>query len=176
MVISSSEMLVDPTANTPLKISVFPVANLMKVKDHSSWTPPLKLTEREDEIVRKKGTVLVLGRSGTGKTLTVCNRMSKDKGEWDEEANGRDVRQLFVSRTKRLCHFVEKLRTSSGDDTTGSMFLTIDELVDNLLEEFQTLDPETVEDVRRFRDQKGRVDYRVFEDTYWSQVQKMRRS
>lgn len=59
-------VLLDVFGNVPLK--------LYEVKFHSisdiandSWTPKLYLTDEERDVVEAKGTVLVLGRSGTGK-------------------------------------------------------------------------------------------------------------
>ena len=35
----------------------------------TSWTPQMSLTDEERKVVEAKGTVLLLGRSGTGKTI-----------------------------------------------------------------------------------------------------------
>lgn len=35
----------------------------------TSWTPQMSLTDEELKVVEAKGTVLLLGRSGTGKTI-----------------------------------------------------------------------------------------------------------
>ncbi len=67
--------MIDPEGNIPMKLNKVFYENIDKLED-SDWTPPLHLTteEREDT----KGTVLVLGRSGTGKTVCICNRMDYD--------------------------------------------------------------------------------------------------
>ena len=43
------------------------------------WTPQMHLTREEKEVVEAKGTVLLLGRSGTGKTVCIINRMEYDR-------------------------------------------------------------------------------------------------
>jgi hypothetical protein len=63
-------VLLDVFGNVPLK--------LYEVKFHSisdiandSWTPKLYLTDEERDVVEAEGTVLVLGRSGTGKVSRI---------------------------------------------------------------------------------------------------------
>jgi hypothetical protein len=58
--------MLDPRGNTPLKLYNVGFHDLDKLLDNV-WNPPLHLTEAEREIVETNGTVLVLGRSGTGK-------------------------------------------------------------------------------------------------------------
>ena len=61
-------VILDPLGNVPLK--VYEVHRDEMVKDvASTWVPRLHLTKEEREIVETKGTVLLLGRSGTGKTV-----------------------------------------------------------------------------------------------------------
>jgi len=63
-------VLLDVFGNVPLK--------LYEVKFHSIsdiandlWTPILYLTDEERDVVEAEGTVLVLGRSGTGKVSSI---------------------------------------------------------------------------------------------------------
>ena len=66
------EVLIDIFGNTPLKIYDVNFSAINEItKD--SWTPRLHLTEEERDIVEADGTVLVLGRSGTGKTICICS-------------------------------------------------------------------------------------------------------
>jgi hypothetical protein len=44
--------------------------DIYKLGDSSLWQPPLHLTIKERQVVETQGTVLLLGRSGTG---YVCN-------------------------------------------------------------------------------------------------------
>ena len=66
MALDNDTILLDPFANTPLKIHQLPSSDIDKL-ELESWTPPFRLTNDERKIVQTKGTVLVLGRSGTGK-------------------------------------------------------------------------------------------------------------
>lgn len=107
------EMLVSPFSNVPLKIHSLRTSEIDNFLADSDWTPPIKLTKQEEDIVKREGTVLVLGRSGTGKTLCVCNRIDLDR-----QILGKQTRQLFLARTKRLCGFVERLvaKTTTVDE------------------------------------------------------------
>lgn len=63
----SERIHLDPMGNTPLKIYYVHLEEIPKFKS-LSWRPPLYLTDQEQEIVENPhGTVLLLGRSGTGK-------------------------------------------------------------------------------------------------------------
>lgn len=59
-------VLLDMFGNVPLKLydMTFQSIDDMTME---SWTPKLHLTDEEREVVEANGTVLVLGRSGTGK-------------------------------------------------------------------------------------------------------------
>ena len=91
-----------------------------------SWSPMMHLTEEERKVVEAKGTVLLLGRSGTGKTVCICNRM-----EYDRQRLGRKpgFMQLFVSRSARLCNYVKK---AVGETEGSSSFVTFEKLVRGL--------------------------------------------
>lgn len=66
MILDNDIILLDPNGNTPLKIHELPSAELDKLIIED-WKPPFRLTNDERKIVQTPGTVLVLGRSGTGK-------------------------------------------------------------------------------------------------------------
>jgi len=55
------------------------------------------LLTQETAILEKEGSVLLLGRSGTGKTVCLLNRILRDRHRF-----GASLRQLFVARTKVL--------------------------------------------------------------------------
>jgi hypothetical protein len=63
---------VHPIANVPLKIHSATVDTLARLAHNQEWTPPLNWTTEEEATVNKSGTLLLLRRSGTGKTLCVC--------------------------------------------------------------------------------------------------------
>jgi DNA-binding NtrC family response regulator len=60
--------MLDALGNVPLKLYDVSFDNIDAIADQS-WMPPMHLTEEERAVVEAKGTVLLLGRSGTGKTI-----------------------------------------------------------------------------------------------------------
>ena len=60
--------LLDALGNVPLKLYDVNFDNIDDIAT-SSWTPQMSLTDEERKVVEAKGTVLLLGRSGTGKTI-----------------------------------------------------------------------------------------------------------
>lgn len=63
--IDTERILLDPLRDVPLKLFALPMKDVKKLSSES-WRPPLHLTIEERDIVEKDGTVLLLGRSGTG--------------------------------------------------------------------------------------------------------------
>lgn len=106
--------------NTPLKRWEIPSDEFGSLED-AKWRPRLHLTEEEEKIVRTPGTVLLLGRSGTGKTVCICNRMEHDCSGY---GGMEGFRQLFVARSSRLC----KLVSSTIRDPQYAQFQKFDEL------------------------------------------------
>ena len=151
------EMLANPISNVPLKIHAVEVDDLARLLDDTDWTPPLHLTPTEQAIVSREGTVLLIGRSGTGKTLCVCNRMARDRS-----LHGRTLRQLFVSRTSRLCEYVEALQKKAGEDLSTVALKRVDDFVDDLSKD---VDP----DKRWLR--KHYVTYERFCSDIWPTIQ-----
>ena len=92
-----------------------------------TWKPRLHLTTRERQVVETSGTVLLLGRSGTGKTCVIGNRM-----DYDRQRAGDDTcfSQLFVARSKGLCDYVKE--AVDGDNHASMRFETFPELVVSL--------------------------------------------
>ena len=116
------EMLVDPSSNVPLKIYSLPISKLNKLADDPLWVPPVKLTKEEENIVRHAGTgdgaVLLLGRSGTGKTLCITSRMAHDR-----HVSPKRIQQLFIARNDRLCESVRLLQVKAGEDVSAARFV-----------------------------------------------------
>jgi hypothetical protein len=69
--------LLDPFGNTPLKLYKLGFDEIEEL-NREDWQPRLSLIKEEDDIVMMKGTVMVLGRSGTGKIVCICDRMEYD--------------------------------------------------------------------------------------------------
>jgi AAA domain len=127
---ASDFLMLDPFSDTPLKLYEVHYDEIWKLKD-ASWKPRLHLTTNEREIVETSGTVLLLGRSGTGKTCCICNRM-----DYDRHLNSGDesFSQLFVARSERLCRYVKDSVDSSVDSSPGGRckFTTFHRLVQSL--------------------------------------------
>ena len=66
--IAKREVLLDALGNVPLKLYDVNFDNIDDIAT-SSWTPQMSLIDEERKVVEAKGTVLLLGRSGTGKTI-----------------------------------------------------------------------------------------------------------
>jgi Ankyrin repeats (many copies)/AAA domain len=96
-------IVLDPFGNTPLTLYTVTSDHAPKLAD-AGWTPPLRLTPEERAVVESTGTTLVLGRSGTGKTICLCHKIDFD---FHLLGTGKAFTQLFVSRSDRLCRFVE---------------------------------------------------------------------
>ena len=119
------EVLLDVYGNVPLKVYDIPCHSINEIASED-WTPTLHLTEEERDVVESEDpTVLVLGRSGTGKTVCICNRM-----EYERQTYGRDpsFSQLFVARSKRLCRYVSGVVGPSN----ASSFCTFEEVLREL--------------------------------------------
>jgi hypothetical protein len=118
------EIILDPLGNVPLKIydvGTDEIENITK----QDWIPALHLTEEERQVVETEGTVLLLGRSGTGKTVCICSRMEFDR---QQHAGVPLFSQLFIARSPRLCSYVK----NSIGPTDGSKFVTFDRVLTEL--------------------------------------------
>ena len=100
------------------------------------WRPPLRLTESELSVSRHRGSVLLVGRSGTGKTVCICDRMIQDRNS-NEGTN--TIRQLFLCKSKPLCEFVKRYvkqhcsMSSVDHDDMEFVMETSDELIQFLM-------------------------------------------
>ena len=108
MLLDSDTVLLDPMGSTPLKIHEADIRQLASKECLDSL--PLRLTSAEKAIIEKSGSVLVLGRSGTGKTICIANKMI-----YDHRTSAGTGRQLFVCRSARVCNLVQRLQHYSID-------------------------------------------------------------
>jgi len=129
MVLGNDTILLDPNGNTPLKIHELPPAELDKL-NIKAWEPPFRLTNDERKIVQMPGTVLVLGRSGTGKTVCIVNKMVFDVDFHDESKE--PLKQLFVSRSLRIKNLVQRIvldGCKGSESKFKSVFRTYDRMI-----------------------------------------------
>ena len=106
---SEDDMLLNPIGNVPLKLSIASLSELTLIAE-LGWKPRPRLSHAQKEIDGQSGTVLLLGRSGTGKTLCLSERMTFDS---DTERAPDGINQLFVSRSKRVCELVRGIQQRS---------------------------------------------------------------
>jgi hypothetical protein len=117
-------VLLDPQSNIPLKL--YPVPDLQQLS-RENWRAPLRLNRLEQSVRGQGGTVLLLGRSGTGKTLCLMDRMQHDRAllqrQWDTACSSgstpRRPSQLFVARSLQLCELVRCYQKHSAMDSAG---------------------------------------------------------
>lgn len=70
------KVMLDVFGNAPLKLYDFGSDSIDEITK-KSWSPRLHLTDEERDVVEAEGTILVLGRSGTGKVrLYIFQRTS----------------------------------------------------------------------------------------------------
>lgn len=96
---AEDDVSTDPFSNALLRLYTVRSQDVPKLKD--GYKPKLVFNKKQLEINSRTGTVLVLGRSGTGKTRYLSARMSSDRD------NPLVTNQLFVARSKRLCELMK---------------------------------------------------------------------
>ena len=146
------DIKLDPIGNVPLKLYDISFESVDDIAT-DSWTPQMHLTRDEKEVVEAKGTVLLLGRSGTGKTCVIVNKIEFDRVRLDSNLN---FTQLFVSRSKQLCRYVKDAVGDNGCTT----FITFDALasqLENTLSQF----------IRRNYQKSRRVDFNRFKNEFY---------
>jgi hypothetical protein len=129
---SEPEMLVDPLSNVPLKIYTLPALQLHNLAEDRLWVPPVRLTIEEEAIVTKPiedGAILLLGRSGTGKTCCVTSRMSRDR----RLAAPVQLKQLFVARNEKLCDLVRSTQVNAGENVSRARFTKPEDVMAEIL-------------------------------------------
>lgn len=150
----------DPLSDTPLKLHRVDRDEIPKLMAAGSgWKPPLYLTRQERQIVEQNGTTLLLGRSGTGKTVCICSRIHYDR---HQAATGKSFAQLFVARSQRICNYVQGTVGTEYDEKDENLrridYRRFKKLTDMCLEK---LGAETDNGLSSF-DWSRRVDFRRF--------------
>lgn len=124
--------LVDPLADTLLPCYRVCSEDLDRLATCATWVPPLALSDEERAVVEASGpptAVLLLGRSGTGKTVCTAMRIVR------EAQRAKAARQVFVARSRRLCEHVARVLQSSGacsEHDAPAETLDLDAFVDRL--------------------------------------------
>jgi len=128
------EAILNPLGNTPMKVYEVSLEDVNELAS-TSWVPKLRLTREERDVVETSGTVLLLGRSGTGKTICTANRMDFDRQQMTHDPS---FTQLFVARSQKLCAYVQNIIGTPS----GTSFETYDKLKQRLERELPTKDDE----------------------------------
>jgi hypothetical protein len=166
LLLDGDTVLLDPMGNTPLKIHEADVRQLASKELLDSL--PLRLTEAEKSVIGKSGSVLVLGRSGTGKTICIANKMTYDARRRSSEGC-----QLFVCRSARVCALVSRLvhhgvekETRSSQGSNAPVFMQLEQLISLHLRDAPT--------AGQFASNGRRVTYRRFVTDFFGRT-KVRR-
>jgi hypothetical protein len=115
--LGEDESLLDPVGNAPLKTYTLDLQAQAQAHSNSGGDGgsgsgkklPLRLSKREREVNLAVGTVLLLGRSGTGKTVCLCNPMTSDR------QSNPVTSHLFVCRCRRLQDAVQRYQGDYGN-------------------------------------------------------------
>jgi len=140
--LTEDSVLLDPSRNVPMKIYIAQRSELPLLAE-KAWKAPLRLNQREQGVRSQTGTVLLLGRSGTGKTLCVMDRMNHDRKNnyhllQQESESAEDgvsgYRQLFVTRSSALCDTVRTFQQHSNttEDLAHTTFITFESFLRKL--------------------------------------------
>jgi hypothetical protein len=177
------EIMIDPSKHTPHKVYTVESAALEAMTDENvdfrDWYPDLRLTKEERDVGLDPRTSVILGRSGTGKTVVVVARILQDVE--------RDVKNerssLFVARSVKLRAHVHREVESRKPNSTakfnsrkqtlqkighggyGAAMSTIDEIVSFLTEKLC----DTGATNSRFQRQKL-VTFSNFERDVWDEI------
>ena len=151
---AADAVTLDPLAHAPMRVYAVQHDQLRRLLS-PDWKPLLALAADQREIVNHtaSGALLILGRSGTGKTVCIAASMQRDRAQL-----GPRHRQVFVSTSSRLCAYVKDLVGGGG----GRRFLTLAQL-------YTEVERAAGGQGRRWP-HEGRVDYARFRDELLPQL------
>lgn len=178
-------ILINPVTNNPLKSYQLPRSEVGRLIE-SHYTPHLKMTASENKIVRTNGTVCILGRSGTGKTVCISERMSRDRMTMAEQFDG--FRQCMIARSERVRRWVVQQQKNAERDPTDvkysiekSTFAVLEDIIDHCRKELPWKpranghDGGEPEETRRDFDPAARVDFTRFKEEFLGDALKGRK-
>ncbi|KAH8045805.1 manganese ion binding protein [Aureococcus anophagefferens] len=159
LTLRADHVLLSPGKNTPMKLYVAACESLpggrapgavKAAVGENRWRPDLRLTEKEAGAVADDGAPsMVLGRSGTGKTVCMARRIARDR------ADHADRELLFVARSQALCNFVRDAACrgdadarAAGEPRAAAKFLTVNDLLPLLEEKTKNMAAGCKSDVR----------------------------
>ena len=127
VILPNEYALLDPVSDAPMQLAVASTAELPQLAAKERRLR-LRLTSAQKEMDGQQGTVLLLGRAGTGKTVCLCERMAEDRARAAEHGG---LQQLFVARSARLRALVRGIQTRQCGDSAlaATDFLTLEEFL-----------------------------------------------
>jgi hypothetical protein len=118
--------LADPFSNALLKVYTVSKEDVSRLQ--YGYKPVLQLSRDQIDINSQRGTVLLLGRSGTGKTKILSARMVSDR------ESPVVTKQLFVARSPGLCALMTTYQTDQSSEGSSMQNKQIDiKTLDNFL-------------------------------------------
>jgi hypothetical protein len=109
--LAENDALLSPGGDVPMRLAVASVADLERLAEPGTRPRP-RLAAAQRGIGWPGGTLLLLGRSGTGKTVCLCERMVADRER--AAAQGGALKQLFVARSPRICELVREIQVAES--------------------------------------------------------------
>ena len=166
-----TQILVEPKGNACMKIYSTSFSDIEEaISKKKIPKSSLRLTREEKAIInRKGGSVMVFGRSGTGKTICLTDKMRSDR-----QLNS-TISQLFVARNPSLCNVVKSYQqnTDSSYESYANKFtfLTFKTFMDEMYrkvrdyikQERNTIEPKVFEE-------KQRVSSTRFKQEIWPEI------
>ena len=113
----------DPTTRKMASSKVFPLSTAamrLIIDGRTDFELPFRMSPEEDELVKDPHSLLVLGRSGTGKTTVLIHRMyyenqvatrhreQTEGGAAEEDKADSEFRQLLITASPILCHAIRQ--------------------------------------------------------------------
>ena len=146
--LTDEDVVLNPFGNSPMQRFASSRDELSHISG-PNWRPRLVLNSRQTEINTHTGTVLLLGRSGTGKTKYLSERMASDRErdtrDTKDVAGAPDAhnppRQLFVCRSLALRDLVKCFQEerSGVENLSQVSFLTLDKVRGHILGTYSLL-------------------------------------
>ena len=164
----SNRVLLDPLGDIPLKMHQLEVNEISKLAIND-WQPPMHLTAEERNCVEKLGTVMLLGRSGTGKTICICNRIDYDRRLACEASA---FSQLFIARSVRICSLVKGIVPDGPGCNRKISYWTYAKLLRELETSLQSLDENDESSSYSFFLKSRKMDFQRYKKEVFEQEKK----
>jgi hypothetical protein len=180
LLLNDESVLIDPMSNRPLKTYLTPRPKWSELMN-KQFKPPLRLSKKEEEIVNEQNSLLVYGRSGTGKTVCICNKMQVDR-HFDGSQNVGITKQIFIARSRKLVNLVQRTneRNSAGSvqDLKYMKCIVFEDFLLDMEEAILTSSKSAKALFAFTREDQRRVTWKRFQEVLWPRmkVERQKRS